>query len=361
MGRRRVLLVLDTTDSFWPEQEPFLNMALVRLAALLEPGDICVPWIMGDQDPASECRRGPIPETLVRDLLGVLEPFPRGSWLSETITEIEAKSRRGASPDWEDYLIILTDGKIHDAVAAPVPFWIKHNRIELITPHWTDSDLGGWKKFYQVWTSESLDMLAQKPSEAKVIPNPGEAALAVYRYSPAPITRIESGFKVQPGSAVELCYLGGKEPRPFLDCGGGAKHAFYWSNRQSGSPGDERATHMPRIAELLLAPWNRTALEALHTKGGGTIIHCGKEQTVVREQPPNEARCSECGGCLLVQEEGFQVTDRDQSIVLVFPFPVESGNLPEYRSPVEVCVGCYEVHSEGNREYLVLKFVPTAF
>ncbi len=363
-GRRRVFLVVDTTDSFRSQDNHrlFIRSLLERLARILDPQDVVNLWTMGERDPLLERERGQVPEHLVHDLIERLEPFNRGSWLAETVREIDARCERAHGSDWEDYLLILSDGAIHDAVAAPLPTWISRDHIFLIVPDLPgDGGLGVWDDLIRQWRPTLLDPLERPPQELLVDPGP-ETARAVYRFGPAPIVPVGTDLRVLPGNELGLCYLGGEEPEPRL---GSATDSYplTWTKPQDGYP--PHAREMARIAELLLAPWDRDALESLETVGKAQVIHsCGKvrEPQSIEREPPQRLRCAGCGGCLLVRgQEPFPISNQDQSRCLLFPLPLRAGALPEYREPKHVRASAYGRYREAGKEFLVLNFLPSVF
>lgn len=366
--RRRIFLVVDTTDSFWPAQRQMIQNVLDTLAGILQSDDVCILWVMGEDRPSAErpCDRS---RKWHRVLFESLQPFDRGSWLTHTLAGI-SEMASGSDSGWLDYLLIVSDGAIHDAFAASRPACIPSERVVMITPNENSAakrELGVWRSLRRTWAPGILDLLRHQAQDLWLEPISGsheedreDRALAVYRYDPPPIRLIGNRLKVVLGGhGIQLCYLNGDEPVPRLHAGSQV-YGFRWIVKQNGHPG--AAAAMARVAELLLAPWNLDVLNKLQTEGTGEVEHCGASRQVHR-RAPNDLACPVCRGCELVLDgQGpLKVKPSDASSVLLFPLPLKAGRLPEYRSPAGVQKPCYEVFRENEKDYLVLDFTPGSF
>jgi len=374
LSKRRVALVVDTTDSCWAGAcAPWIRGVLEELDRRLEPDDLCTFWRLGPRDPEFELLRGPHPQQLATRILSHphLRPYEQGSWLGDTVAGIDAWSRGAAAGECEDYLLILTDGEIHDGGVVALPPAIPPERIAMILPTLapgaprqpvTTHEPGAWARVQTPW-SGSLALLGRTQSPIRLLPGVGDHE--VYRYDDQEsIDRVVGTLLVQPRARLKLCFIGDQQPAPaFLVGADTVSLAPSSGTLQNGCPTDAQALQMHRIVELLLAPWDRNALAGLLKPHSIEVAHCGLPQVVDRSRPPSEQPCSECRGCLLVKQEAFPIGADDQDKALLFPLSPDgtiADTLPQYRSASAVSEPCYGVHADAaGQPSLVLNFLPT--
>lgn len=373
--KRRVALVIDTTDS-WPLRDSrlWISSVLEELDRRLESGDHCALWLLGSGDPLCELVRDQHTNSFARQIMDRLKPYDYGSWLGDTVAGINIWSRTPIGEDFEDYLLILTDGEIHDACTVPLPSVIPTERIAMIVPSAepnaprspaNNRDAGAWAEVQIPWSAGALARFDRTPPLIRLAP--GAGGHAVYRYDQEggePICLLAGEPRVQPGKRLALCFIGAQPPVPELRVGSGSV-ALSGQAPQPVCPTDAQTQQMRRIVPLLLARWNRQALSEIAKRQSVEVTHCSKKQTVDHTLPPNEQQCETCRGCLLVQERAFRIGPEDQEKALLFPLLHDgtvAGDLPQYCSSSRVSEDYYEVHADGTgRKFLVLKFTPKVF
>jgi len=365
--RRRVFLVLDTTDSCWPQSRDQVMTWLNRLANMLDTGDSCSLWLLGQDRPVLEdlILEGGNREQWRNTISDALDSVPTraGSWLRDTIDGINICTGTGEADN--SYLLLVTDGVIYDAGQVELPEYIDPSRILAVSPEGLPATLdGAWKKLHDERTLQ--DVLYLPSTDIKILLE-NEAGSHVYLCGAQNHRRVGDVVDVVdgvPGNRLGLCYMGGQEPRPVLVYSAGGEEGrieFKWTTINEGHP-DPR---MHRIAELLAAPWDLDLLGRISKGDANNIKHCCGYQcdgSVNDLGSAVDAVCPDCGGSLLVGQKGFGVTVNDQFAVLLYPLSDGNPEQPEYRPATDIVgTGCYGIHTENDRQYLVLRFVPTSF
>jgi len=372
---RKVILVLDTSDSCWNVVKNNFSDLVKEVVDSLKRDDQIELWQMGKQEPLliSQKKSDSSLDTnqLINDLTSQIKMFRGGTWLKDTIDTIDKQQEMENS-----YLIVITDGKIFDQEETPLPKVID-KQIMVIYTDSLPQDTKLWKLMNGIQrttlNSTNIKNFLSVPSVTMSLNFKLAPDTKIYQIktdAPNPLEELEGNSLIlSHGQKINLCFVtnkGAAEPKLIFNIFNN-KHvvSIVVSTEPRHFELQKRLSSICEHIRWKYPTWNKELLTkiAQMVSGKNNDIHakilCLNTHELSLLDVVNSQKIY-CDGCQTLLILSKSVSQKIIKTNRIFLFPLSNNNdvdgLPEECNSLENKYKTYSIFEVDNKKYLVVRF-----